>query len=161
MPFLFKAAFKAAVAISQANCKSEDSRDDVRHDKQIAHNNHISFWAMCLCGCIISSIYVWPGGRKVDYLSFSSQNTKNAVRWTEKLIKPHLGSGLIMTQLWCLYGLHEFSFLSERGCSGSYKISDNLTTTNSSQYPQGFFFFWCSNMKHLGHFNVSHHSTLF
>lgn len=109
---LFKATFKAVVAISQANCKSEGSRDAVRLGKQIAHNNHI-FLSMCQYDCIISSIYVWPGGRKVDYFSFSSKNPppkkthKVCCQMNWKIDPSSSRVRLcIMMQLWCLYGLH-------------------------------------------------------
>lgn len=76
---LFKAAFKAVVAISQANCKSEDSRDAVRHDKQIARNNHTSFRA---CVSAIASFPPLMFGQEEGWwitFHFPHKSTKNAV----------------------------------------------------------------------------------
>lgn len=99
--FWFKAAFKAAVAISQANCKSEDSRDAGRHDKQIARNNHTSFWAC------VSAIASFPpfmfGQEERRWITFPFPHKTQRMLSDElkkKLIQPHPGSGYVS---WCNY----------------------------------------------------------
>lgn len=56
--FLFKATFKAGVIISQGNCKSEDSGDAARLDKQIGRkklSEHVSEW-------LHHFLHVWQEG---------------------------------------------------------------------------------------------------
>lgn len=108
---------------------------------------------MCQCGCIISSIYVWPGGRKVDYLSFSSKH-KECCQMNWKIDPTP-----IMMPLWasCVFFLVWRQILWKLQNIGQSDCN-KLKPISSGFY---FFIFLCSNMKHLGHFNVGHHSTLF